>query len=199
MNPIKLLQNLVYMDIGYMADLFEVVNGESPKTIISKNQGGKAGTAIPFFSAEVSAQETRSFTVSSFGMIEKLLPVLDKENFLDPTSFRAEMPSQFGWITGELTVFKMRSTSRDSKTGEDKLLASEALFQIRPKPGVDYALITTPEYFSTGFGTFVKLQDTLLKEMSIPVRAYVRVAAARGHMDQWVAMPLLILERQCEI
>ena len=74
MNRINLLQNLVYMDIGYMADLFEVVNGESPKTIISKNQGGKAGTAIPFFSAEVSAQETRSFTVSSFGMIEKLLP-----------------------------------------------------------------------------------------------------------------------------
>lgn len=77
MSPLELLQRLVYMDIGYMADLFEVVTGESPKTQISKNQGGKAGTNIPFFSAEVSAQETRSFTVSSFQMLATLLPIME--------------------------------------------------------------------------------------------------------------------------
>ena len=43
-------------------------------------------------------------------------------------------------------------------------------------------------------GTFVKLQDTLLKEMSIKVRAYLRVTSARSHVGQWIAIPLLILE-----
>lgn len=115
---------------------------------------------------------------------------------MNSLSFKSEMSSRYGWVTGELTVFKMRSVVRNSQTGENETIASDALFQIRPEPGIDFALITTPEYFSTGMGTFVKLQDTLLKEMSIPVRAYVRVASARGHTDQWVAMPLLILEMQ---
>ena len=190
MKDLGLLPRLVYTDIAYLADLFEVITGDSPKTLISKNQGGKAGTSIPFFSAEVNAQETRSFSVSSIQMLDKLFPHLEQVPELDSESFVPGMPSQYGWVTGELTVFKMRSVNSTPEGG----VQTEALFHIRPKPGIDFALITTPEYFFSGMGTFVKLQDTLLMEMSIKVRAYLRVTTARSHVGQWIAIPLLILE-----
>lgn len=192
MQTISLLKSFVYFDTGYIADLYEVVSGEPSKTQITKNQGKKAGAQIPIFSAEVSAQETRSFTVSTFSM----LTTLEKEPTLDVATFSDEMESKYGWINGELTVFKVSSSIQDGKSGENKTLASDALYQIRQKPGADIALITTPEYFAPGLGTFVKLQQTLLKEMSVPVRAYIRVMGARSHMSQWVAVPLVMLERR---
>lgn len=196
MNSQSLLKALVYLDTGYIADLYEVVSGESPKTQITKNQGKKAGAQIPIFSAEVSAQESRSFPVSTFTMLATTLPSLDKEATLDTARFEVGMQSQYGWLEGELTVFKVNSNILDKETGNHKILATDALYQIRQKPSIDIALITTPEYFSPGIGTFVKLQETLLKKMSIPVRAYMRVTAAQSHMNQWVAVPLVILERR---
>lgn len=56
--------------------------------------------------------------------------------------------------------------------------------------------VTTPEYFALGLDTFLKIQDTLLKEMSIPVRVVLRALAAHDHTSQCVAVPLVVLERQ---
>ena len=190
-----LLDSLLYFDKGYVADLYEVISGESPKTLITRNQGKKAGVQIPVFSAEVSAQETRSFPVSTLEMVSKVLQVLEGDSRLDPDSLKSEMPSTIGWIEGELTVFKVKS-SIVARDGEHKTLASDTFFQLRVRAGADFALITAPEYFALGLDTFLRMQDTLLKEMSIPVRALLRTFAAQGHMSQWVAVPLLILERR---
>ena len=177
MQTISMLHSFVYLDTGYIAELYEVESGESSTTQITKNQGKKAGAQLPIFTAEVSAQETRSFTMSTFSMLTTLMPMLNKEPTLDAATFSDEMESKYGWINGELTVFKVSSSVRDGRTGENKTMASDALYQIRQKPGVDIALITTPEYFAPGLGTFVKLQHMLLKEMSVPVRVYIRVMA----------------------
>ena len=194
MPTLALLKSLVYFDTGYIADLYEVVTGLSPKTQITKNQGKKAGANIPLFSAEVSSQETRSFSVSSFQMLTEIMSTLNNELELNPSTFQLEMQSKYGWITGNLSVFNVRSSVAKSGTGEDKTLATDNFFHLKISSEIDFALITTPEYFSPGLDAFVKLQDTILKRMSIPVRAYVRVMAAKSHMDQWVAIPLLIFE-----
>ncbi len=190
-----LLHALVYLDRGYIADLYEVVTGESPSTLITKNQGKKAGAQIPIFSAEISAQETRSFPVSTFEMLSKTLPVLENEPPLSPSDFQPEMSSRYGWIDGQLTVFKVKSTVQKA-SGEHETLATDSFFQLNARPILDLALITTPEYFALGLDTFLRMQQTLLKDMSIPVRAFVRILAAKSHTDQWVAVPLVVLERQ---
>ena len=86
-------------------------------------------------------------------------------------------------------------TSVHRSSGTNDVLAESEHFQIRQSRTSNLSLITTPEYFMSGLGTLVKLQKTVLKEMSIPVRAFVRVFAAQDHMKQWVAVPLVILER----
>ena len=194
MTPRDLLHALVYLDRGYIADLYEVVTGQSPSTLITKNQGKKAGAQIPVFSAEISAQETRSFPVSTFEMLAKTLSVLESEPPLTPPNFQPEMTSKYGWVDGQLTAFKVTSTVQ-RHTGEHEMLAADAFFQLNARPLLDLALITTPEYFSLGLDTFLRMQNTLLKDMSIPVRAFVRVLAAKTHTEQWVAVPLVVLER----
>lgn len=199
MSPRELLNHLVYLDRGYIADLYEVLTGESPSTLITLNQGKKAGAGIHIFSAEVSAQETRAFSVSTFQMLRKALPDLEKEPTLKPESFTSGMTSQYGWVEGELTVFKAKSSVPDGSTVAFKTLASDAFFHLRPRPGVDIAFITTPEYFALGMEAFLRMQDTVLKEMSLPVRAFIRVTAAQSYYSgQWVGVPLVILERDSE-
>ena len=196
-TPVSLLDALVYLDRDYIADRYEVVTGVSPKTMVTKNQGKKAGADIPFFSAEVSAQETRSYPVSTFEMLRTLQSNLDEEPILDPNAFAIDAASRFGWVEGDLSVFRARSTTKD-KSGDEVVLAQGEHFSIRNRSTkIGLALITTAEYFTSGLDTLQKLQRTVLKELSMPVRAYVRVLPARGwHDSQWIAVPLVIIERR---
>lgn len=191
-------KSLIYLDREYIADRYEVATGQSPDTTITKNQGKKAGAAIPVFSAEVSAQETRSFKVSTLGMLAHTYNELTSEPELDSSKFAQEMRSKYGWFIGELTVYQAKSSVQRSG-GTNEVLAESEHFQIRQSPTSSLSLITTQEYFLSSLGTLVKLQKTVLKEMSIPVRAFVRVVAAQDHMKQWIAVPLVILERESNV
>lgn len=197
MNAKKLdfLKSLVYLDAAFVADFFEVFTGESPDTQISRNQGKKAGASLLPFSAEISAQETRSYKFSTNVMLEKIMEEIESYPILSSKSFAPKMPSQFGWVNGELTVFRVGSTRLTPETGETNELDHDLLYQIKSSSECSLALITTPEYFSSGFEAFVRLQKTLLKEMLVPVRAFVRVTAARDYTNQWIAIPYLITER----
>lgn len=197
MHPTDLHRALIYLDRDFIADLYEVTTGKSPATTITKNQGKKAGAGISVFSAEVSAQETRSFKVSTFEMLSHTWKKLESESIIDPAIFASGMKSRYGWFEGELTVFKAKSSVQKSGKPPEVTAESEH-FLIRQSPTAALSLITTPEYFSSGLGTLVKLQETVLKEMSIPVRALVRVLAAHGHFKQWIAIPLVLLERESD-
>jgi hypothetical protein len=197
MSPSNLHKTLVYLDREFIADLYEVTVGESPSTTITKNQGKKAGASIPIFSAEVSAQETRSYKVSTFEMLLQTWDALNLEPIIDSANFAPGMKSSYGWFEGELSVFQAKSSVQRSGKPEE-LTAESGHFHIRQSPASALSLITTPEYFSSGLGTLVKLQKTVLKEMSIPVRAYVRVVAAHDHFKQWIGIPLVLFERDID-
>jgi len=193
MSPADLHKSLIYLDRDFIADLYEVTFGESPSTTITKNQGGKAGASFSLFSAEVSAQETRSYKASTFKMLTQTWDVLSSEPTIDQESFASGMKSRYGWFVGKLSVFQANSLVQRSDGTHDVLAESEH-FRIWQSSTVALSLITTPEYFSSGLGALVKLQKTVLKETSIPVRAYVRVVAAHDHVNQWIAIPLVLLE-----
>ncbi|UCV20580.1 hypothetical protein [Ferribacterium limneticum] len=187
-------RKLIYLDRDYIADFYEVTTGVSPSTTVTKNQSKKAGATIPVFSAEVSAQETRSYKVSTLEMLALTWDKLNAEPDIDSTKFAPGMTSRYGWFEGELSVYQAKSSTQ--RGGEVHVTAESEHFHIRQSPTSALSLITTPEYFLSGLGTLVKLQKTVLKEMSIPIRAYVRVMAAHDHFKQWIAIPLVLLERE---
>ena len=208
MEPINLLDSLVYLDRDFVAGAFEAIKGHAPITQVTKNEGKNASTKVPFFSAGLSASETRSFTVSTFGMLVQLLPEFDRypEHQTPPVGETAS--SQIGWITGELSIFKVvvreRSKQHDQLSHPkgmfqtyDPEKGSETYFAIRTKQGrLRLALITTPDYFSSGVGSLLDLYETVLDTVSIPVRALVRVYDATSSFNEWIGVPLVIYEHQ---
>ena len=197
MLPSELHKSLLYLDREFIADRYEVSVGESPSTTITKNEAKKAGVAIPIFSAEVSAHETRTYKISSFEMLVQTWDSLEAEENIDSKCFTSGMRSKYGWVKGELTVYQAKSSIQRSN-GDNEVTAESEHFQLRESITSAFSLITTPEYFFSGLGTFVRLQKTVLKEMSIPVAAYVRVMAAYDHFSHWVAVPLVVLERNSD-
>ena len=68
-------------------------------------------------------------------------------------------------------------------------------FQLRGiEQGRYVNLITTPDYFASGFNALLPLQMTLLNKFTLPVCIYMRLLPAKDHAENWVAVPLLIVE-----
>ncbi len=57
------------------------------------------------------------------------------------------------------------------------------------------ALITTPDYFVSGLDALLKMHKVLLRNLTMLVRALVRVIAAQNYTDDWSAVPYVMFER----
>jgi hypothetical protein len=184
---------LLYLDRDYIAGRYEAEFGVTPTALITKTQAGKAGASLAPFSAEVSAGETRAFSLSTLEMFAEVADALNEESDIDLSSLRTGVPSRTGWVNGDLSTARARGLVMKSD-GTEKEVATEGYFILIAKNETRFALLTTASYFSSGVDAFPRLQQTMLKEMSIPVRALVRVLAARGHVGEWIAVPLVVLE-----
>lgn len=202
----QLLHHLVYLDRDFVTGAYEAILGEAPVTQVTKNESMKAGAQIPFFSAGVSATESKTFSVSTFGMLAKLLPELNQLPTISKVPLAEGAASTTCWIEGALCVYKV-VVRESSKVHEQRSpaggfgqtynpeKASETYFAIHAPSGVKLALITTPDYFSSGLDALTKLSATVLEKASIPVRALVRVYAATSSFKEWIAVPLVVIER----
>lgn len=186
--------SLIYLDRDYIAGRYEILSGQSPSTQIIKTQGKKAGGAIPIFSAEISAVETRTFSISTLEMLANVLPTLSEQPEITSKSFKAGMHSQVGWIDAKLQTLTATPSSGVKGTPNYREGEQQACFALHGST-TKLALITTPEYFSSGLDALLKMHKVLLRDMSAPVRALVRVIAAQNYMDEWIAIPYVMYER----
>jgi hypothetical protein len=200
-----LLDRLVYLDRDFISGAYEEQTGRAPTTQITKTEGMNAGAKIPFFSAGLSAGESRTFAVSTLGMLRELLPSLEEIQSLTCKAVGSKKKSTTGWITGELSIFKVEVNEQGKNHDQlsqkpmlpihyhNPIVASETYFAIHGG-GLKLALITTPDYFSSGLNALTKLYETVLEETTIPVTALVRVMASRSTFNEWIGVPLVILE-----
>lgn len=189
----ELHTSLVYLDRDYVAGKYEIISGHSPSSQITKTQGKKAGASIPVFSAEVSAIETRTFPISSLEMLATVMPTIRKEGEIDPSGFKRDMVSQVGWVTARLGTLTARSSKGVSGTPTYEEGEEQGCFTLL-HGSIKLALITTPDYFVSGLDALLKMHKVLLRDMTMPVRAFVRIIAAQDYLDQWIAIPYVIYE-----
>ena len=188
-----LLNGLVYLDNDFIADRYEVSSGNNAATTITRVQGKKAGASLLPFSAEISAQETRSYSLSTLGMLAELWPELAELPAAHPRDYAERLHTEYGWVQGTLSTFHVRSGTL--KEGKETVTAQSSHFQLRvPELGRYIDLITTPDYFSSGFNALLPLQMTLLSKFALPVCVYLRLLPAKDHAENWIAVPLLIVE-----
>lgn len=185
--------SLVYLDRDFVAGKYELVSGQSPSSQITKTQGKKAGAAIPVFSAEVSAVETRTFPISTLEMLATVMPLINAEGDLEPPTFKMGMSSQVGWVTGKLGTLTARSSTGVPGTPTYQEGEEQGCFTLK-YGSLTMALITTPDYFVSGLDALLKMHKVLLRDLDMPVRAFVRVIAAQNYMGDWIAIPYFMHE-----
>ena len=188
-----LLNSLVYLDKDFIADSYEIWSGDNAASTLTKHHGEKAGASMLPFSADVSAQESRTYPVSTLQMLAQLWTHLAEQPAVNVGEFAERSASEFGWVQGQLSTFQVRSKTQ--KDGLDVVQPQSSHFQLRGiEQGRYVNLITTPDYFASGFNALLPLQMTLLNKFTLPVCIYMRLLPAKDHAENWVAVPLLIVE-----
>lgn len=192
MNKLDLLHRLVYLDRDYIAGAYEAISGTSAQTLISKTEGKKAGVALSLFNGELSAGETRAFSLSTIAMLKQVLKDLEALPELQPLGDEYVAHSKIGWIEGDLSVKKV--VLNEHKDGEKREVASQKFFGIDRAAGGKVALLTTPEYFSSGIGSYPDLYETMLGFNRLRVRMLARAYPAATDFKEEIVVPLVILE-----
>jgi hypothetical protein len=134
-------EDLLYLDLDFLADKYEEVTGTAPKTVISKNEGMDAQAGISFLKSGLHSQVTRQFTSSSQTMLNAVTKKLGE--YPDyKASFDPGFKPLNAWIKGRLTIGQW-GKEKNSKT------ALNVFFEVKAGD-VSFALLPKNEYFLVG-------------------------------------------------
>lgn len=197
--------NILYLDREFISLKYEEIEGVNPDTKITKSESINASARIPLFSGGASASESKIYSISTMGMLDKLLACLPKYQEFNSADFSLGKPSRTCWIEGNLrihTIKRTRHTStitifgpppeKSEKKGPE-VLGEESYYAIESKK-YKFALVPTEVYWASGVAAFQNLIDNVIGPLDIPVKALLRIYAAHTSFEQWMAVPLIIQE-----
>ncbi|WP_353236579.1 hypothetical protein [Diaphorobacter ruginosibacter] len=188
-----LLESIVYLDKDFVADRYEARSGSCAPATLARAPNGQTSAATQPFSADTGTRETRSYPLSTQRMLSQLWPDLAGLPAVNVSEYAERSASEFGWVRGTLSTFQVRGKTQ--REGQEVAAAQSSHFQLRGLEHGRYVnLITTPGYFASGFNALLPLQMTLLARFALPVCAYLRLLPARDHAENWIAVPLVIVE-----
>lgn len=205
MNKKEIFESLIYLDKDYISAKYEEISDFSPITSITKTEGLNAGVRIPILSAGASSVESKTYTTSTNTMLSNLLDELSLIADFSTHKHEIGQKSKIAWVSGSLSVAKVKLSQTEhtstligmpmkSEKPVTKNIAEERFFKIRTAEDIKFALITSPDYFSSGIDSFQSLLGTVVHQVDIPVRALVRVFSSKSAFDEWIAAPLIIVE-----
>ena len=205
MKDKSLVERLIYLDAEFISRVYEAERNISPTTRITRTQSMQAAASLALFSGGGSSSESRAFEISTLQMLDELMGHLGKyPNF---ENFSLGDASGHFWVEGTLTASKVKLTrstgvvtvvgAHEHKPADPtrELIGEEAFFTIKANNG-KFALAPTDQYFVSGVATFKGLTHLVVDQMSLPCRSLLRVFSARTAFKQWVATPLVILDRE---
>lgn len=181
------IENLVYSDVEFIALKYEESTGESPSSQFTKTEGMKAGLSIPIVSAGVHTQETKTYNLSSLGMLNKIYPDLKGYPMFDKdTNSQIDKP-QVVWVQGRISVSSW-------KQDEEKYTFFELLSN-SDNDNSNFSLVTKAEYISSGYDSLLGITPILRDNINIPVFALIKILYLTTAAKTYVSTPLLIIER----
>jgi hypothetical protein len=180
--------NLVYLDVEFVSLKYEEVTGKAPSSQLTRTEGMKAGLGIPVLSAGIHTQETRSYQLSSLGMVKKIWGSLEEYPSFDKNNHSTIGKPQIIWIKGRITV----STWVNQKD-KDKKYTYIQMFD--DKNTTNFSLVTKAEYTSSGYDSLFEVSPAILDNINIPVSALVKILYYSTFGKSYVSTPFLIVER----
>lgn len=182
------LDNLIYLDVEFVALKYEEITGNAPSSQLTRTEGMKAGLGIPVLSAGVHTQETRSYQLSSLGMLKKIWRDLEKYLSFDKNIHTTIEKPQIFWVQGHITV----STWSNPKDKDENYTYFQMLDD---KDNTDFSLVTKGEYTSSGYDSLFEISPAIQNNINIPVSALIKIMYYSTVGKSFVSTPFLIVER----
>ena len=187
---------LLYLDKAFISALYEIKTGAHPETKITSSETIHASARIPLFTGGASSVESRTFSISTIGMLDQLSAHINE--FPDFADDGGSDTTGYYWVTGIFTVqvVTRSRTERDKVTGksEKKEIAKLPYFAIEAS-NISFALLPTDDYFMSGILGLKDLIETVVDTVSIRARALVRLTSSQTSFKQFVAIPLVVYEQ----
>jgi hypothetical protein len=186
---------IFYLDKEFVSNFYEEITKEPSNTTITRDANGGVQLNAQIFSFSGGASETKSFQISTVMMLKKISNEILKFKNLKDVQIEYEQPSMVIWIDGIMTLGRVSCYEEDNISKIRKLKSEGLCFQILSNEQ-RFSLLSVNAYFFSGFFGITEWSGNILECMSVPVRALVRVISARTPDDQWIAIPLLILDAE---
>ena len=175
--------DILYIDVDFLADKFEEKTGTAPRTLISKSESMGAEANALFLKSGLNSQITKQFSSSSQSMLNNLLDVLDKYKKHDPKLEPGVKPQNV-WVVGSLTIGQWG----DEKNSEKAL---NVFFEVKCGEH-SYSLLPKNEYFLAGIEALQIVSPALQRYIQIPVRMLCKVLYPLPDICTFVVTPYLI-------
>ncbi|EIU1298262.1 hypothetical protein ACGHAZ_002998 [Pseudomonas aeruginosa] len=205
MNDKRLSEKLIYLDSDFISRLYESEFNYSPKTQITRTESIQASASLALFSGGGNSSESRSYSVSSLEMLDRLGKRLKSYPEFSSLDYKMDSPSAYCWLEGVLGVSKIEVTKTThtitligkpdpNKPEKSSGIIGEEVFFSFKSGDSKFALSPTDQYFMSGIAALKGLTHIVVDRLSIPSRALVRVFSANTSFGEWIATPLVIYD-----
>ena len=176
-------EELLYLDLDFIADKYEEITGTAPRTVISKNEGMDAQIGISFLKSGLHSQVTKQFTSSSQAMLKSVAESLESYP-KHACSFELGQKPINAWVEGRLTI---------GQWGEDKNsdTALNVFFEIK-SGNHRYSLLPKNEYFLANIEALEIISPALQRWIQIPVRMLCKVLYPLPDIETFVVAPYVL-------
>lgn len=200
-------EKLLYLDKEFISLKYENEKGVNPDTQITRSEGLSALAKIPLFSGGASTTESKTFQISTMGMLTELESSLKNYSEFDSSKFKLGSSSQICRIEGHLTINTIKITRHTStitiigppkkrKTDNNgpELVGEESYYAVEGDK-YKFALVPTENYWVSGIAAFQNLANNVIGPLDIPIKALLRIYSAHTSFEEWMAVPLVITEK----
>ena len=185
---------LIYLDIEFIADLYDTTGDLGVPTTISKTQGGGGGVNIGFVNAGIQATETRQYRLTTKAMYRDLRNQLEQYPALEQ---RPADNSQLLWLDGRLEARTVRNISRGGGeiTGQEigKFFSLEG-------SSTSFVLLASSSYFSYNYASILNQSSSIRSEFALEVRCLIKpISETKQDLKaigiNFIGSPLVMLEK----
>ncbi|KAB7698130.1 hypothetical protein [Plesiomonas shigelloides] len=175
--------DILYLDVDFLANKYEEATGIAPKTVVSKNEGMDAQAGISWLKSKIHSQVTKQFTSSNFVMLKNVDSILNQYPVHEP-DLKAGVPPINAWIEGRLTIGQW-GDQPNSDT------ATNIFYEIKTKE-FSYSLLTQNEYFLANLQALEFISPALRRFIQIPVRVLCKVLYPLPDIKTFVVTPYIV-------
>lgn len=175
--------DILYLDVDFLALKYEEKTGIAPRTLVSKNEGIDAQAGISWLKSKMHSQVTKQFTSSNMVMINSVEPVLNAYPTHKP-DLELGTPSINAWVEGRLAIGQWG----DEPNSE---VAINIFYEVKVGE-LRYSLLPQSEYFLANLQALETISPALRRFIQIPVKMLCKVLYPLPDIKTYVVTSYLI-------